>query len=91
MLFLKGHGGHAIYDDPSTGYSMSHASEARSVCGFGVAQSYPDWTDANLGKFGYLCLSDEDAPHGAAVLHALTHDASDMIVSYSPMFGQFPA
>lgn len=69
MLFMKGHGGHAIYE--YTNNISGTQRLARDACGFRPDEYYPKWDSENLGSFGYLCQQAKPIPENPGTLGAL--------------------
>ncbi len=77
MLFMKGHGGHAIYE--YNNYMGETKRLARDACGYRREEEYPEWNPNNLGQFGYLCDGAESIPTNAETVAALREIACEMI------------
>jgi hypothetical protein len=77
MLFMKGHGGHAIYE--YSDYTRDTKRMARDACGYRPDETYPAWDPDNLGQFGYLCDGAAGIPANAETVGALREIACEMI------------
>jgi hypothetical protein len=77
MLFMKGHGGHAIYD--YGGYTPETKRLARDACGYRPDEEYPEWDPENLGAFGYLCDGASAIPASSETVAALREIAVEMV------------
>lgn len=77
MLFMKGHGGHAIceYDE----YDLGTKRLVRDASGYGTDEEYPGWDSDKLDQFGYLCDGAAGIPASDKTVATLREIAYEMV------------
>lgn len=78
MLFMKGHGGHAIYEYDE--YDLGTKRLVQDASGYGTDEEYPGWDPGKLDQFGYLCDGAAGIPAPDKTVAALREIACKMSI-----------